>query len=124
MCLEVCQEGGCVKSHVQRAVILRGIRVERAGWRGGCVGRLRLGVRPLTTEGHSCSPVEGPGRRVERLGEHVKRLGEHVERVFGRCDEQLKLGVRLLTSEGHSCSCLEGLGECVERLSEQVFRQT
>ena len=33
-CLEVCQEGGCV-------------------------GRLRLGVRLLAREGHSCSHVEG-----------------------------------------------------------------
>ena len=43
--------------------------------------QLRLGVRPLSSEGHGCSHMERLGKWVERLGEHVERLGQHVERL-------------------------------------------
>jgi len=55
------------------AVVLRGWASMLREFFGGRGEQLRLGVRPLTSEGHGCSHVEG-------LGEHVERLGEHVER--------------------------------------------
>ena len=48
--------------------------------------QLRLGVRPLTSEGHGCSRVERLGEWVERLGERVERLGELVERLGERVE--------------------------------------
>ena len=50
--------------------------VERAGLRGQAVERLRLGVRPLSSEGHGCSRDAGWGlgaRQVCREG-RLKRV--------------------------------------------------